>query len=258
MAADTPVLVLDGLSKSFGRKTAVDSLDLSVGGGEIIGLLGPNGAGKTTTLKMIAGLVIPDSGRISIAGVDAQADPDRARAAVSFVPDQPSLYPRLTGREFLRFMARARGISGDVAEARISLQEKLFDMEGWLDQRAETYSHGMTQRVALSAAFLPMPAVYVIDEPLVGLDPASAETFNRMCRHAASGGAAVVLSSHTLSIVRRTCDRLAILDRGRLAASVETRGVDEASLERLFFELTGTGPADVEAFFGGPRRSAGG
>jgi ABC-2 type transport system ATP-binding protein len=243
------MLHLSGLTKSYGGKKAVDGLSLDVRAGEVFGLLGPNGAGKTTTLKMISGLVFPDSGRIEIAGIDALERSDEARAMIAFVPDQPTLYPKLTGREFLLFLGRARGLPYGKVEERVRFCETLFEMDRWLDTRAETYSHGMTQRVALSAAFLARPSLYVIDEPLVGLDPAAAGTFSRMMRAAADGGASVILSSHTLSAILKMCDRIGIIHEGRLAGMFESGALSEDELESSYFGITGTGPADAGGYF---------
>lgn len=243
------MLRLEDLSKSYGDKKAVDRLSLSVPEGEIFGLLGPNGAGKTTTLKMIAGLVLPDSGRIFVDGADASADPERARAATAYVPDEPNLYPRLSGREFLRFIGRMRGVDPGELEKRIAFHQELFDMGAWLDSRAEGYSHGMTQRVVLSAAFISRPGLYVIDEPHVGLDPATAETFNRMAQAAAAAGAAVMLSTHTLPVAHRFCHRMGIIHEGRLVRELRSDQIARDDLQELFFSITGTGPADVSAFF---------
>jgi ABC-2 type transport system ATP-binding protein len=243
------MLKLEGLTKKYGRKLAVDGVSLEVKAGSIFGLLGPNGAGKTTTLKMISGLVFPDSGRILIDGIDAIAESDRARGRIAFVPDQPLLYPKLTGREFLRFLARARRIPAKDAQSRIAFCEELFDMSGWLDTRAETYSHGMTQRVALSAAFTGRPSLYVVDEPLVGLDPAAAGTFTQMCRAATESGAAVILSSHTLSAVLKICTRIGIMNKGRLVREIESGSMSEQLLESTYFDMTGTHPACVGEFF---------
>jgi len=243
------MLRLQGLSKSYGDKLAVDGLDLEVHSGEIFGLLGPNGAGKTTTLKMISGLVIPDSGSIQVDSVDALKDPERARAMTAYVPDEPSLYSRLSGREFLRFVGRMRDVPPDLLEERIEFHERLFSMEGWLDSRAEGYSHGMTQRVVLSAAFLSRPSLYVIDEPHVGLDPATAETFNRMAEAAADSGAAVILSTHTLPVAHRSCHRMGIIHEGRLVRILSSSEIPRDDLQEIFFSITGTGPADVRSFF---------
>jgi len=243
------MLRISGLTKNFGSKVAVSGLSLEVPQGEIFGLLGPNGAGKTTTLKMIAGLIILDSGSVEIDCIDASDDPEAARGVTAYVPDEPALYPRLTGREFLRFTGRMRDLSTDILDQRIAFHEKLFDMEDWLDKRAETYSHGMTQRVVLSGAFIARPELYVIDEPLVGLDPATAETFNRMARAAAEAGSAILLSTHTLPVARRSCDRLGIIHEGELVETFRTDEIGQEDLQDVFFRITGTAPADVTEYF---------
>ncbi len=243
------ILQLEALSKTFGKTTAVCDLSLQIPAGEVFGLLGPNGAGKTTTLKMISGLVVPDSGRIIVDSVDASVDPDGVQARISFVPDEPTMYSKLSGREFLRFIGRMRNIPPDELEERIEFHEKLFDMGEWLDSRAESYSHGMTQRVVLSSAFISRPGLYVIDEPHVGLDPATAETFNRMSRAAAASGAAVLVSTHTLPVAKVLCDRLGIIHEGRLIETFMTDEILEKDLQDIFFEITGTGPANVGDFF---------
>lgn len=245
------MLRVTGLTKTFGGSRAVSDLTFEVSPGEIFGLLGPNGAGKTTTLKIIAGLVTADSGRVEIDGIDAAAEPEAARAVTAYVPDEPTLYPRLTGREFLRFIGRMRRIAPDDLEERIRFHERLFEMEEWLDRRAEAYSHGMIQRVVLSSAFLSRPKLYVVDEPLVGLDPASAETFGRMIRAAAAAGSALVLSTHTLQAAWRFCGKLGILHRGELVRVLDTAGTGAEDIQELFFRITGTSPADVASFFSG-------
>ena len=243
------MLKIENLYKAYGGTNAVIDLSLDIPSGEVFGLLGPNGAGKTTTLKMIPGLVVPDSGRIEINSVDSSEDPRRARSHIAYVPDEPSIYPRLSGREFLRFTGRMREIPPDELERRIAFHEELFNMGGWIDSRAEGYSHGMVQRVVLSAAFIARPALYIIDEPHVGLDPATAETFNRMARAAAASGAAIILSTHTLSVARDFCDRLGIIHEGRLIEVIRTDQIGGEDLQDVFFRITGTGPADVAGFF---------
>jgi ABC-2 type transport system ATP-binding protein len=245
------MLRLVELSKSYGDKKAVDSLSMEIPAGEIFGLLGPNGAGKTTTLKMIAGLVNPDSGDIHVGGLDAALDPVSVRSMTAYVPDEPNLYPRLSGREFLRFTGRMREILRDDLESRILFHEQLFNMGPWLDKRAEGYSHGMTQRVVLSAAFIARPSLYVIDEPHVGLDPATAETFNRMAQAAADSGAAVILSTHTLPVAHRFCHRMGIIHEGNLVKLIRSEEIQRDELQDIFFSITGTGPADVTDFFQG-------
>lgn len=245
------ILQLENLSKTFGKTNAVCDLSIEIPSGEIFGLLGPNGAGKTTTLKMISGLVVPDSGRIIVDSVDVSVDPESVHERISYVPDEPTMYSKLSGREFLRFVGRMRNIVPDDLEERIAFHEKLFDMEDWLDSRAESYSHGMIQRVVLSSAFISRPRLYVIDEPHVGLDPATAETFNRMSRAAAVSGAAVLLSTHTLPVAKVLCDRLGIIHEGRLMETFRTDDIMEKDLQDIFFEITGTGPANVADFFPG-------
>jgi ABC-2 type transport system ATP-binding protein len=198
---------------------------------------------------MIPGLVVPDRGHIEVNSIDASKDPERARAHIAYVPDEPTIYPRLSGREFLRFTGRMRDIPSDELERRIAFHEELFNMGGWIDSRAEGYSHGMVQRVVLSAAFIARPALYVIDEPHVGLDPATAETFNRMARAAAACGAAIILSTHTLPVAQAFCDRLGIIHEGRLIEVIRTDQIGGEDLRDIFFRITGTRPADVADFF---------
>ncbi|MCK4806920.1 MAG: ABC transporter ATP-binding protein [Candidatus Aegiribacteria sp.] len=243
------MLKIENLSKAYGDTNAVTDLYLDIPSGEVFGLLGPNGAGKTTTLKMIPGLVVPDRGRIEVNSIDSSEDPEGLRAQIAYIPDEPTIYPRLSGREFLRFTGRMRDIPPDELERRIAFHEELFDMSEWLDSRAEGYSHGMIQRVVLSVAFIARPALYVIDEPLVGLDPATAETFNRMARAAAASGAAIILSTHTLPVARAFCDRLGIIHEGRLIEVFRTDQIGGEDLQDIFFKLTGTGPSDVADFF---------
>lgn len=243
------ILSLRSLCKSYDGNVALDALDLEVSEGEIFGLLGPNGAGKTTTLRIVAGLVYPDSGTVEIDSKDALQNQDDARRATAYVPDEPTVYPKLTGREFLRFTGRLRRIESVELESRIDFHERLFDMKGWLDTRAESYSHGMVQRVVLSSAFIAAPRLYAIDEPLVGLDPATAETFHRMARSAVDNGAGMILSTHTLPVAHRFCDRLGIIHQGRLRTVMPTSEVDGEDLQDLFFDITGTKPAAVENYF---------
>ncbi len=233
------MLKIENLSKAYGSNNAVIDLSLNIPSGEVFGLLGPNGAGKTTTLKIIPGLVVPDRGRIEVDSIDASEDPEGVRAVIAYVPDEPTIYPRLSGREFLRFTGRMRDIPPDELERRIIFHEDLFDMGEWLDSRAEGYSHGMVQRVVLSAAFIARPSLYVIDEPHVGLDPATAETFNKMARAAAASGAAIILSTHTLPVARAFCDRLGIIHEGRLIEVLRTDQIGGEDLRDIFFRITG-------------------
>jgi ABC-2 type transport system ATP-binding protein len=239
------MLELRKVFKSYSGKPAVRDFDLTLRSGEVFGLLGPNGAGKTTTLKMIAGLVIPDSGEILVDGRPVEECRDR----MAYVPDEPTIYSKLTGREFLRFTGRLRKMPSRVVEERIAYHSDLFGMGDWLDMRAESYSHGMVQRVVLSSAFLAKPDLYVVDEPIVGLDPATAETFHMMASAASGAGATVLISTHTLTAAQKFCDRLGIINEGRLIAEIDETRLEGRELQDLFFEITGTGPARVQSYF---------
>lgn len=239
-------LRLDSLTKSYSGKKAVQSLSLQVKPGEIFGLLGPNGAGKTTTLKMIAGLIIPDDGSAYLHGEPV----DSVRKKIAYVPDEPTVFPQLTGREYLLYTGRLREIPVEELEKRIQLCTGVFEMESWINGRSGSYSHGMIQRVVLAGAFIARPELYVIDEPLVGLDPPASATFWRMAEKASSRGAVVLISTHTLSVASAYCHRFGILNHGmlkRIISSGELSGID---LQELFFSVTGTSPADVKDVFG--------
>lgn len=238
-------LQIDSLCKSYSSKIAVDKLSLSISGGEIFALLGPNGAGKTTTLKMISGLIIPDSGSITLDGKPIS----ETREVISYVPDEPTVFPNLSGREFIKYTSRLRGIDSSEIDKRITLCSEVFEMEGWLDNRSGSYSHGMIQRVVLSSSFVAKPDLYIIDEPLVGLDPPAAATFWRMVEAAAASGAIVLISTHTLSTASIHCENFGIIHNGELLHTFSRGELSGTDLEELFFEVTGTSPAEVTNFF---------
>lgn len=238
------MIELREVTKRYGSFTAVDAIDLDVGAGRIFGLLGPNGAGKTTTLRMIAGIVEPDGGTIRIAGHDIVRDPLAARAALGFVPDRPFVYEKLTGAELLRFTAGLHGLSGPDVEQRIDQLLELWDLAPWRDQLIEAWSHGMRQKLILSSALVHRPPVLVIDEPMVGLDPRSARLLKELLRGYADRGGAVLVSTHTLELAEALCDELAVIDRGRVAASGtladlrRAAAAEEAGLEEVFLRIT--------------------
>jgi len=233
------ILSISHVCKSFGNLTAVDDLTLSVPAGQIHAFLGPNGAGKTTTIKMCTGLLRPDSGSITIAGHDVLSAGRAARAALAYVPDEPFLYERLTGREFLDFTARLYGIDRATYEQRLALESDRFGLHGFIDQLAEGYSHGMRQRVVLAAAALHTPRLLIVDEPLVGLDPKYIRVVLAWMRELTNTGAAILMSTHTLAAVETVADRVTVIRSGRIVASgtvAEVRG--EQNLESAFLELT--------------------
>jgi ABC-2 type transport system ATP-binding protein len=232
------------LVKRFGEKVAVDDVSLDVNGGEIFGFLGPNGAGKTTTIKMIVGLLQPTSGTVLVDGFDIQAQPIPAKAASGYVPDEPNLYAKLTGRELLRFVGDLYGVDRQQAERRLTELLRLFDLTQAGDDPIDSYSHGMRQKTAMAAALVHDPRVLVLDEPTVGLDPKSARLTKDILRQMAERGRAVFLSTHILEIAERMCDRIGIINQGRLIATgtmaeLRSLGKGESSLEDIFLALTG-------------------
>ena len=236
---------LADLTKRYGKFTAVDNISLHVPRGELFGLLGPNGAGKTTTMRMIAGILRPSSGSISVAGVDLLARPLAAKARLGFIPDRPFVYDKLTGGEFLRFAAALYGQQGAVVERRIDELLELFELTPWKGELTENYSHGMRQKLIICGAFVHRPELIVVDEPMVGLDPKSARLLKDLFREFVERGGTVLMSTHTLEIAEVMCDRVAIVYRGKVAAQGTMADLREqtasgnSSLEDIFLKLTG-------------------
>ena len=242
---------LTQLTKRYGSFTAVDGIDLEVPAGELFGFLGPNGAGKTTTLRMIAGILKPTSGVVKIGSVDIESHPREAKMRMGYIPDRPYVYDKLTGAEFLRFVAALYGQEGPTIERRIDELLSLFDLAAWKDELTESYSHGMRQKLIISSALVHRPEVIVVDEPMVGLDPKSARLLKDLFREFVDRGGTVLMSTHTLEVAESMCDRIAIIQGGRIVACGtmdELRvqhAAGDASLEDLFLRLTG-GTAERE------------
>jgi ABC-2 type transport system ATP-binding protein len=237
------MIELEHVSKSYGTKPAVEDLSLDVPAGELFAFLGPNGAGKTTTIKMMCGLLFPTAGRVLIGGHDMRRDGDRARPLLSYVPDQPFLYEKLTGREFLQFTAEMYGLPDDHARARIAEVIELFDLGEFVDDLTERYSHGMRQRTVFAAALVHEPKVLIVDEPTVGLDPYSVRQLKDILRRQADGGTTVFLSSHSLDVVEELADRIGIVNHGRLIGcgtldALRRQASVDGSLEKVFLTLT--------------------
>jgi ABC-2 type transport system ATP-binding protein len=238
------VIKAEGLSKRFGAMTAVDGLSLEVAPGEIFGYLGPNGAGKTTTIKLLTGLLRPTAGRAWVGGVDVQAEPRRARKLLGLVPDQPYVYPLLTGKEFMRFV-------GDLYEVELSYQKRripelleMFELGAVGDELVESYSHGMRQKLVLASVLLHQPKVVFLDEPMVGLDPKSARLAKDVFGELARKGVALFMCTHVLEIAERLCGRVGIVQKGRLGivgsvAELRAKAQVHGSLEDVFLSLTG-------------------
>jgi ABC-2 type transport system ATP-binding protein len=232
------------LTKLYGDKAAVNEVSFRVFPGEVFGFLGPNGAGKTTTIKMIVGLLKPTSGTIKVAGYDVETQPLLAKAASGYVPDTPNLYPKLSGRELLRFVGDLYNLDRQQCARRIEELLKMFDLTEAGDDQIDSYSHGMQQKTALAAALMHDPKVLVLDEPTVGLDPKSARLIKDILRQMAQRGAAVFLSTHILEIAERMCDRIGIINKGQLVAvgtmdQLRASNQGETSLEDIFLSLTG-------------------
>jgi ABC-2 type transport system ATP-binding protein len=231
------------LTKRFRQIEAVSNLNLEVGDGEVFGFLGPNGAGKTTTIRMMMGIIRPTSGTIIIGGYDLAREPLSAKASAGFVPDRPYLYDKLTGREFLRFIGGLHSVNHPEEKIRRLLQ--FFELEPWAGELIESYSHGMKQRLAISAALVHSPKALIIDEPMVGMDPKGARDLKTLFRSLASEGLTVFLSTHSLAMAEEVADRVGIIHMGRLIA-VGTLGDLRSQaggqgdgLEEIFLRLTG-------------------
>jgi ABC-2 type transport system ATP-binding protein len=249
---DTPsaALTLTSLSKSFAARTAVDHLNLSVAAGEFYALLGPNGAGKTTTLRMVAGLLPPDTGEIQVFGVDARRRPIEAKRMIAWLPDEPMLYDKLDPLEYLEFVAGLWGVEPKRAQ---SLAHELLETLGLWEhrrERCEGFSRGMKQKVALAGALVHEPRLLMLDEPLTGLDAAIARQVKDLLVARVRAGATIILTTHILEVAERLADRIGIIQRGRLiaegtldelraAAGAQHDRQTAASLEDLFLDLTG-------------------
>lgn len=233
------------LTKKFGKFTAVDNLSLSIGKGELFGFLGPNGAGKTTTIKMLTGLMIPTNGTAAISGYDIQKQSSQAKQIIGFIPDRPYVYEKLTGGEFLEFIARLYKIDTAVFQKKIDEFMELFELSQWKNELIESYSHGMKQKLVMSAALIHSPSILIIDEPMVGLDPKSARLVKEIFKNLAGKGITVLISTHSMELVEKICTRIGIIHHGRLIAlgsmeELKKQAKSKAShLEDIFLELTG-------------------
>lgn len=234
----------DAVTRKYGNKIAVDGLDLTIPPGELFAFLGPNGAGKTTAIKLMTGLLQPTSGTVTVCGYSPSTQAREASRFLGYVPEEAFLYDKLSGREFLEFVAEIRGIEGAEKEARVGKQVETFGLGEFVDDIAESYSHGMRQRLVFAAAMLHDPPVLVVDEPTVGLDPKSVRLIKDLLRARAAAGAIVFMSTHTLSVAEEIADRIGIINRGRLTFLGSIPELRQAlsdhdhSLEHLFLELT--------------------
>lgn len=238
------MIEINGVSKTYakGSVKAVDDISVEIRNGEIFGFLGPNGAGKTTTLKMITGILRPDSGNIRINGIDIVKEPVEAKKHIGFVPDNPEIFNRLTGMEYLNFIGDMYDVPDKERYERISEIADEFKIKDALPSSVNSYSHGMRQKLVLIGALLHDPAVWILDEPMVGLDPEAAfELKNRMRKHADSGNS-VFFSTHIMEVAEKLCDRVGIIKKGKIVFvgtvdELRNTGKEDESLENLFLEL---------------------
>ena len=238
------MIELKDLTKKYGDFKAVKGLNLCVKKGEVFGFIGPNGAGKTTTIKMMSGILQPTRGTVIISGINMQDAPEKAKSKIGFIPDRPYLYEKLSGIEFLKFTADLYGVSEETFQASADEILKDFSLTDWADELVESYSHGMKQRLIMSAALLHDPEVIIVDEPMVGLDPAAIIMVKALFRKLAGKGVTVFMSTHTLKVAQDTCDRIGVINRGCLIATGTTQelqraaNVSKADLEQVFLNLT--------------------
>lgn len=240
------MLRLNNISKAYnkGAIKAVDNLDLEIKSGEIFGFLGPNGAGKTTTIKMIVGLLKPDSGSVVVDDVNVWEDQLKAKSMISYVPDSPEIYDRLKGIEYLNFIGDMYGISQEDRKLKIKYYANLFNINDALGDMISSFSHGMKQKLVLTAALLNNPNLFILDEPMVGLDPKSAFNLKEIMRKMCDEGKTVFFSTHVMEVAEKLCDRIAIINKGKIIAhgtmdELRNHANENESLENIFLELTG-------------------
>ncbi|MFO7887604.1 MAG: ABC transporter ATP-binding protein [Eubacteriales bacterium] len=239
------MLEIKNISKTYskGKVKAVDNISFTHKEGEILGFLGPNGAGKTTTIKMIVGLLKPDEGSIMINGIDNQQNPIQAKKSFGYVPDNPQIYERLRGIEYLKFISDVFQIPKEEREASIKKYSDVFNLTHALNDMVNSYSHGMKQKLALISALIHKPDLFILDEPMVGLDPKSSFKLKEIMRDHCDEGKSVFFSTHVLEVAEKICDRIAIINEGKIIAlgtmeELKEKAGKEETLENIFLEVT--------------------
>lgn len=238
------MISIKGVTKTYGgEKVAVDNLNLEIEEGQIMGFIGPNGAGKTTTLKMITGILMPDEGEITVNGNDIVKNPLQTKLQFGFVPDSPDMFLRLKGIEYLNFMADLYNVSTVERKAQIENMSERFEMKEALGDKILSYSHGMRQKIVIMGALIHSPSVWILDEPLTGLDPKSAFELKEMMKEHVKLGNSVLFSTHVLEVAEKLCDKVAIINKGNLIFSgtledLKSKHKAGESLENIFLEVT--------------------
>ncbi len=238
------MLELVNLGKMFGSFSAVNKISLRIERGQLFGFLGPNGAGKTTTIKMIAGLLSPSNGNIFINNIDVWKNPIESKMKIGYIPDQPFLYDKLSGREFLFFSGGLYNLSKNTIKDKINELISVMKIGSWIDKRTEEYSQGMRQRIVIASAFLHEPELILVDEPMIGLDPQSAFDVKKMFRDKVKSGTTIFMSTHSLNVVEEICTHVGIINRGNIIFHDNINALNELKLNRnnnledLFIQLT--------------------
>ena len=238
------MIELQHVSKSYSKTLAVNDLTLNIPSGEVFGFIGPNGAGKTTTIKMMGGILEPSSGVILICGVNMRTEPERAKSKIGFIPDRPYLYEKLTGMEFLNFTADLYEVSNEAFIQKAGEKLDMFSLSDWSNELIESYSHGMKQRLIMAAALLHDPEVIIVDEPMVGLDPAAIKMVKELFRNLSSEGVTIFMSTHSLNVAEDVCNRIGIINKGSLIATGTIEDLRQHAagrdldLEQVFMRLT--------------------
>ncbi|MHC6180242.1 ABC transporter ATP-binding protein [Clostridium sp. JNZ X4-2] len=238
------MIELTNVTKSYSSSSkAVDNISLDIPDGEIFGFIGPNGAGKTTTIKMITGIIKPDNGEIKANGIDISKSPLDAKCQFGFVPDSPDMFLRLKGIEYLNFMADIYEVKSEKRMERIKYLSDKFEISKVLEDKIESYSHGMRQKIIIIGALIHNPSIWILDEPMTGLDPKSSFILKEMMREHADAGNTVFFSTHVLEVAEKLCDRLAIINNGAILFSgtfqeLKNQFKEDESLENIFLEMT--------------------
>tara|TARA_B100000953_G_scaffold53857_1_gene41768 strand:- start:709 stop:1497 length:789 start_codon:yes stop_codon:yes gene_type:complete len=246
LSTHNPGIIINNLTKKYGEFIAVDNISIKVNRGEIFGFLGPNGAGKTTTIKILAGLLKPDQGEIFINGHDIVEEPEKCKFNTGHIPDRPFIYEKLTGNEFLRFIASLYNLPAKIFNKNVDYLLSLFDLLEWKDHLIESYSHGMRQKLIMTSVFMLETPTIIVDEPMVGLDPKSAKIVKELFKKYASNGGSIFLSTHSLEIAEELCNEIAIILNGKIRTIGnmddlrKEAHLHSSDLEEVFLELTGT------------------
>lgn len=235
---------LQNVTKAFASKIAVDSVNLDIEGGKITGFLGPNGAGKTTTINMIVGILSPTHGKVTVNGYDVTQDGYGSKKLISYIPDNPLLYETMTGFEYLNFIANVYQMDPELAQEEVEKYAKIFELDFALDQTISGYSHGMQQKLALIGGLIHDPDYFILDEPMVGLDPKSSFNLKEIMRQRADDGKVVLFSTHVMEVAQNVCDDIIIINNGKIIARGSVEEIKElvpeaeGNLEKIFLELT--------------------